>query len=116
MAPELVMGTSYTTKVDIWSTGILAMELAEGEPPYLREPPMRALFLITKNDPPTLNPRQQWSDGFHDFLAKSLCKEAEDRGSAHELLRHSFFDQVTEASKARFAEFAQEWKESRGNR
>jgi serine/threonine protein kinase len=61
MAPELVTGESYTTKVDIWSTGILCMELAEGEPPYLREPPMRALFLISTNDPPTLRTRRNWS-------------------------------------------------------
>jgi serine/threonine protein kinase len=75
MAPELVTGESYTTKVDIWSTGIFCMELAEGEPPYLREPPMRALFLISTNDPPILQTRRNWSPEFNDFIAKCLVKE-----------------------------------------
>ena len=82
MAPELVTGTSYTTKVDVWSTGIFALELAEGEPPYLREPPMRALFLISTKDPPKLRNRRLWSPEFNDFIMKSLTKAPTERPSA----------------------------------
>lgn len=77
---------------------------------------MRALFLISSNDPPTLNRRNNWSAAFHDFLAKCLVKEAEERSSAHDLLRHEFFSQVTEESRGKFAAFAQDWKDNRRNR
>lgn len=39
MAPELIKGkTQYDTKIDIWSFGVFALELADGEPPYISEP------------------------------------------------------------------------------
>ena len=55
MAPELIRGQNYDTKVDIWSLGIMVMEMAEGEPPYMEFPPLRALFLITTKGIPELN-------------------------------------------------------------
>jgi serine/threonine protein kinase len=41
MAPELIRGQNYDDKVDVWSMGVLLLELADGEPPYLREQPLR---------------------------------------------------------------------------
>lgn len=39
MAPELIRGErKYTQKVDMWSLGIFAMEMADGDPPYINEP------------------------------------------------------------------------------
>mmetsp|Transcript_111105 Transcript_111105/g.153578 ORF Transcript_111105/g.153578 Transcript_111105/m.153578 type:complete len:107 (+) Transcript_111105:203-523(+) len=60
MAPELIkQKESYSTKVDIWSFGILCMELANGNPPYLNEPQFRVLYKILSCDPPQID--RKWS-------------------------------------------------------
>lgn len=46
MAPELIKGTPYGIEVDIWSLGVFAIELAEGFPPFIELPPLRAVFMI----------------------------------------------------------------------
>ena len=68
MAPELIRGHEYDTKVDIWSLGIMMIEMAEGEPPYMDYPPLRALFLITTKGIPELKDSGKWSEEMKDFL------------------------------------------------
>ena len=90
MAPELIRGHDYGTRVDIWSLGIMLMELAEGEPPYMEYQPLRALFLITTKGIPPLKDLDKWSPEFRDFYGKCLEKEVEKRPEANELLKHPF--------------------------
>jgi len=110
MAPELIRGLDYGTGVDIWSLGILAIEMAELQPPYLEFPPLRALFLIATQGTPTLKNPEQWTDTFKDFLADALEVDTTRRATAEQLLQHPFIataspltDLVPLISKARSA-------------
>ncbi len=51
------MAQEYGTKVDIWSMGIMILEMFEGKPPYVELPPLRAYFLIRCGSAPPRNAR-----------------------------------------------------------
>ena len=64
--------------------------MVEGEPPYLNQNPLKALYLIATNGTPTIANPESLSEIFRDYLAKTLEVNAEVRPDATELLRVSY--------------------------
>ena len=111
MAPEVIDNSAegYGDRADVWSLGITAIEvrwsahawcnvitayqhtinphqLATGRPPRSDMHPMRALLLIPKDPPPTLE--GPFSPLLKDFVAACLHKEPGARPSVQLLLEH----------------------------
>ncbi len=90
MAPEVVKQKEYDSKVDMWSLGIMAIEMIESEPPYLNEEPLKALFLIATNGTPTLKNPDKLSRELKVFLSQCLTVDVSMRATAKDILEGDF--------------------------
>ena len=64
-------------------------EMVEGEPPYLNQNPLKALYLIATNGTPQMANPDVLSVTFRDYLSRTLEVDAEKRPDAAQLLQVS---------------------------
>ena len=91
MAPEIFQRQAYDEKADIWSFGIMVMEMFLGDPPYYRseESSEEIANRLAVGDVPTV---ESMSPELQDFIERCLSVVPEDRASAEELLDDKFLD------------------------
>ena len=92
MAPEVIRQSQYDARADIWSLGITTLEMATGRPPLSEYHPMRAMFLIPKATPPTLDASH--SPSMVRFVERCLAKRSSDRATARQLTKDPWIEQA----------------------
>uniref|UniRef100_A0A8C1T6P3 non-specific serine/threonine protein kinase n=1 Tax=Cyprinus carpio TaxID=7962 RepID=A0A8C1T6P3_CYPCA len=95
MAPEVVSKKPYGTEVDMWSLGIMVLEMIDGEPPYFSETPIAAMKRLRDEPAPTARNISKISPVLRDFLDSMLTRDPLERASARDLLQHPFMLQAT---------------------
>jgi serine/threonine protein kinase len=90
MAPEVIAGRPYSFPVDIWGIGITAVELAEGSPPYMEYPALKAMVEISARGFPGYRFPAYHSLEFIDFVSRCVRRNPVERASPAELLTHPF--------------------------
>lgn len=88
MAPERLQGDRYSYSSDIWSFGLIILELASGKYPYPNAASyFELLQCIMEGASPSL-PEGDCSNELGEFIGICLDKEAGHRPAAKDLLKH----------------------------
>ncbi|XP_058680225.1 serine/threonine-protein kinase PAK 1-like [Ammospiza caudacuta] len=98
LAPEVVTGQPYGPKVDIWSLGIVGIEMVEQEVPCRNATPVSAKQRTARGERPQLRQPNRFSSCLCDFLSCCLQTDEQKRWSAKELLKHPFVRSAKPAS------------------
>ncbi|KAG5470502.1 hypothetical protein LSCM1_01746 [Leishmania martiniquensis] len=96
----------FTAKADVWSLGIMLMELAAGVHPCDQFKSdfwnYSSMLKLSKMNKP-LN----WSEAFHDFILRSVCVDVPMRWSVQQLLKHPFIVKFNHVPREKLKQFVQ---------
>ena len=94
MSPERLSGSEYSYPSDIWSLGLIMLELIMGEYPYPNSTNyFQLLHTITDGDVPKVPEDAGLSDDLRDFVSKCLSKDPAKRPTVTELQEHPWMKQ-----------------------
>jgi serine/threonine protein kinase len=95
MSPERALGQDYSFPSDIWSTGMVAYELACGRYPFTAASFIELYQCLCVEAEPRLDPAE-YPPMLCDFVAQCLTREASRRPSAEAILAHEFISEGVE--------------------
>merc|ERR1711998_170455 len=105
MSPERLQGRKYDSTCDVWSLGLMALELAVGAYPYDTTGGLHSFICHVINELPGIpRPEDGFSPAFCDFLLICLRLDPSERPSAQTLLEHPYI--ATAPGPGRFVEWA----------
>ena len=103
MAPELIKSNKYDCKVDIWSFGIMLIEMIDGACPYSLVGGKTAMELIIRKGVPEIANKDAVDNVVKDLLRLCLKVDPKLRYTASELLDHALMKLVPENSEEKLA-------------
>jgi serine/threonine protein kinase len=75
MAPEVILQQEgHDKRADVWSLGIMILEICEGKAPYQNLSAQKVLELIINSDAPVLSKKYRWSSEIVQFTRTCLEK------------------------------------------
>ncbi|KAG5496164.1 hypothetical protein JKF63_02465 [Porcisia hertigi] len=97
---------TFTAKADVWSLGIMLMELASGAHPCEQ---FKSDFWNYGNmlKLSKMNKPLNWSEPFYDFILRSVCEDVSMRWSVQDLLKHPFVIKFNHVPRERLKQFVQ---------
>ncbi|XP_053608487.1 serine/threonine-protein kinase PAK mbt [Plodia interpunctella] len=90
MSPEVISRLPYGPEVDVWSLGIMVIEMVDGEPPFFNEPPLQAMRRIRDMPPPRPRCAARCPADLMSFIECALVRDPLQRQPAARLLLHPF--------------------------
>jgi serine/threonine protein kinase len=102
-SPEATRRAKVGSSTDIWSLGVLLIEMIDGISPYADMEPLKAIYLIaTSSAPPIKFPFDKLSPAFIVLLEKCIQREPEKRETASALLLVRSLVYATETDADRY--------------